>query len=78
MKALQWESMPYYCFKSHYYIYPGAMGALPDRNASSPTCNQPGCGVSHMCYAMSIFWMVCEGQGCLSVLGCLRLQILEV
>ena len=42
----------------------------PDRKRFSPRCNQSDCGVSHLGCAMSIFWMVCEGQGCLSVLGC--------
>ena len=39
-------------------------------SASSPRCNQSGCGVSHLGCAMSVFGMVCEGQGYLSVLGC--------
>ena len=39
-------------------------------SVSSPRCNLSGRGVSHLGYAMSIVWMVCEGQGCLSVLGC--------
>ena len=47
-------------------------------SASSPRCNQSGCGVSHLGCAMSILWMVCEGKGCLSVLGCQRLQTLLV
>ena len=36
-----------------------------------PSCSSRASeGVSHLGCAMSIFWMVCEGQGCLSVLGC--------
>ena len=48
------------------------------RSASSPRCYQSGCGVSYLGFAMSFFWMVCEDQGCLSVLDCHRLQTLEV
>ena len=44
-----------------------------------PKCfHQSGCGVSYLGFAMSLFWMICEDQGCLSVLGCQRLQTLEV
>ena len=42
-----------------------APGKLLIGSASSPRCYQSGCGVSHLGCAMSIFWMVCEGQGCL-------------
>ena len=38
-------------------------------SASPPRCYQSGFDVSHLGCAMSIFWIVCEGQGCLSVLG---------
>ena len=33
-------------------------------NASSLECNQSGCGVVHLGYAMSIFWMPCDDQMC--------------
>ena len=32
----------------------------PDQNTSSLECNQSDCGVVHMGYARSIFWMLCE------------------
>ena len=34
----------------------------PDQKPFSLRCNQSDCGVSHLRGAMSIFWMVCEGQ----------------
>ena len=33
-------------------------------SASSLECNQSGCGVVHLSYAMSIFWMPCDDQIC--------------
>ena len=33
-------------------------------SASSLVCNQSGCGVVHLGYAMSIFWMPCDDQMC--------------
>ena len=33
-------------------------------SASSIECNQSGCGVVHLGYAMSIFWMLCDDQMC--------------
>ena len=33
-------------------------------SASSLECNQSGCGVVHLGYAMSIFWMLCGDQNC--------------
>ena len=33
-------------------------------SASSLECNQSGCGVVHLGYAMSIFWMPCDDQMC--------------
>ena len=33
-------------------------------SASSLECNQSGCGVVHLGYAMSIFWMLCNDQKC--------------
>ena len=35
-------------------------------SASSLECNQSGCGVVHLGYAMSIFWMLCNDQMCTS------------
>ena len=34
------------------------------RSASSLQCNQSGCGVVHLGYARSIFWMLCDDQKC--------------
>ena len=34
------------------------------RSTSSLECNQSGCGVVHLGYAMSIFWMLCDDQMC--------------
>ena len=33
-------------------------------SASSLECNQSGCGVVHLGYARSIFWMLCVDQKC--------------
>ena len=33
-------------------------------STSSLECNQPGCDVVHLGYAMSIFWMPCGDQMC--------------
>ena len=33
-------------------------------SASSLECNQSGCGVVHLGYAISIFWMPCDDQMC--------------
>lgn len=55
----------------HIYVFYGCLHLI--ENASSPRFYQHDCSVSHLGYAT---WMVCEDQGCLSVLGCL--QRLEV
>ena len=38
-------------------------------SASSLECNQSGCGVVHLGYAMSIFWMLCDDQMCSQTQG---------
>ena len=47
---------------------PGKLRVLamftPDRKRFSLECNQFGCGVVHLGYAMSIFWMLCDDQMC--------------
>ena len=48
---------------------------------SLPRCNQSGqsgCRVYHLDFAMFVYWTICEDQGGLSILNCLRLQTLEI
>ena len=47
-------------------------------SASSPECNQSGCGVVHLGYAMSIFWILCDDQMCSPTQGRERWQTPEV
>ena len=47
-------------------------------SASSLECNQSGCGVVHLGYATSIFWMLCDDQMCSPTQGPQRWQTPEV
>ena len=47
-------------------------------SVSSLECNQSGCGVVHLGYAMSFFWMLCDDQMCSPTQSRWRWQTPEV
>ena len=47
-------------------------------SASSLECNQSGCGVVHLGYAMSIFWMLCDDQNVFANTRSLKVPTPEV